>query len=108
MKKIEAFLHHACAADVVRALRDVGYHNISIQDVKGKLILLNAFKQGYFAKLEAPLIAEVHLTLICQDSEVDAVTTIIRAAGRIGSRVLGWVYVSPVEPALPVTDPKTR
>ncbi len=106
MKKIEAFLHDFCTADVVRALRDVGYHNITIQDVKGKLILLNGFKQGYLAESGA-LISEIRLMLICQDAEVDAVTTIIRAAARIGSRVLGWVYVSPVEPTLPAGGPKT-
>ncbi len=107
MKKIEAFLHYVCTADVVRALRDVGYHNITIQDVKGKLILLNEFKQGYLTKSGTALISEVHLTLICQDAEVDAVTTIIRAAGHIGARALGWVYISPVEPALAVGGSKT-
>lgn len=100
MKKIEVFLHYARASDVVKALGDLGYRNITIQDFKGALILLHESRQSNSTESELVLIPEVRLTLVCEDTEVDAVTAIIRAAGRIGSHTLGWIYVSPVDEAL--------
>lgn len=37
MKKITALIHHVRSADVIQALQDSGYGNISIFDVKGTL-----------------------------------------------------------------------
>lgn len=37
MKKITAFIHHVRSADVIEALRDAGYKNISLLDIKGTL-----------------------------------------------------------------------
>jgi len=39
MKKITAFIHHVRSADVIEALRDAGYKNISL--LRGK-----DFKEG--------------------------------------------------------------
>lgn len=51
------------------------------------------------------VISEVRLSLVCEDSEVDAVTAIIRTVAAIGPHVSGYVYVSPVEQALPIGGP---
>ncbi|TNF08821.1 MAG: P-II family nitrogen regulator, partial [Gammaproteobacteria bacterium] len=48
------------------------------------------------------VISEVQLSLACDDNQVDEVTAIIRKAGKIGSNISGWVYVSPIEQALPI------
>ena len=101
MKLINAFIHHVRVAAVVEALGDAGYRNLTLQDVKGTLKALNESEQDY--STEAGLvISEVRLSLVCKDTDVDAVTTIIRTAGRIGPHISGWVYVSPVEQALPI------
>ncbi|GAC03016.1 nitrogen regulatory protein P-II [Paraglaciecola agarilytica NO2] len=48
------------------------------------------------------IISEVRISLVCEDIQVDEITTIIRKAGRIGPNVSGWVYVSPIDQALPI------
>lgn len=37
MKQITAFIHHVRSADVIDALRDAGYKNLSLLDIKGTL-----------------------------------------------------------------------
>lgn len=48
------------------------------------------------------VISEVQLSLVCEDNQVDEVTAIIRKTGKIGPNISGWVYVTPVEQALPI------
>nr|ART35545.1 A13 [uncultured bacterium] len=104
MKLIKAFLHHVRTAAVVEALTDAGFRNLVLQDVKGTLAPLNEAEWSY--STEAGLvIAEVRISLVCEDTEVDTVTVLIRKHGRIGSSICGWVYVSPVEQVLPIGGP---
>ncbi|GMU68371.1 MAG: hypothetical protein AMXMBFR37_07040 [Steroidobacteraceae bacterium] len=104
MKLIKAFVHHVRSAPVVDALADVGYRNITLQTVTGMLKPLSSNEQAYSSEASGAVISEVRLSLVCEDGEVDEVTTIIRLVGRIGPGVSGWVYVSPVEQALPIGD----
>lgn len=102
MKLIKAFVHHVRAAEVVQALADAGFRNITLQNVMGMLKPVNESEQTYSAEAGGLVISEVRLSLVCEDTEVDNVTAVIRRAGRIGSQISGWVYVSPVEQALPI------
>jgi len=101
MKQITAFIHHVRSANVVDALRDAGYKNISLLDVKGTLKALGERELAYSSEAGV-VISEVQLSLVCEDNQVDEVTTIIRKAGKIGPNISGWVYVSPIEQALPI------
>ena len=101
MKLIKAFIHHVRSAVVVEALRDAGYKNITLFDVKGTLKALNESEIDLTSDAGV-VISEVRVSLVCEDTQVDEVTRIIRKAGRIGSNISGWVYVSPVEQALPI------
>jgi nitrogen regulatory protein P-II 1 len=47
MKQIKAFIHHVRSAIVFEALRDAGYKNITLLDVKGTLKPLNESEQTY-------------------------------------------------------------
>ncbi|MEO7623194.1 MAG: P-II family nitrogen regulator [Gallionella sp.] len=102
MKLIKAFIHHIRTAEVVQALADAGYRNLTLQDVKGMLKPLNEAEQDYSRDVGELVISEVQLSLVCEDGEVEAVTAIIRTIARIGPHISGWVYVSPVEQALPI------
>lgn len=102
MKLIKAFIHHVRTAQVVQELADAGYRNITLQDVKGILKPVSESEQHYSSDAGGLVLSEVRLSLVCEDHEVDAVTTIIRAAARVGPHVSGWVYVSPVEQVLPI------
>ncbi len=105
MKLVKAFFHHVRAADVVQALADAGYRNITLHDVRGMLKPLTDDELDFSRDGNALVISEVRLSLVCEDAEVDAVTAIIRTTARVGKRLSGWVYVSPVEQALPIGGP---
>ena len=103
MKLIKAFIHHVRTAEVVHALADAGYRNVTLQDVKGMLKPVSEGDQDYSIDAAGQLvISEVRLSLVCKDEEVDVVTSLIRRVARIGPQVSGWVYVSPVDQALPI------
>ena len=101
LKLIKVFIHHVRSATVVEALSDAGYKNITIMDVKGTLKAISESEQDYSTE-SGVIISEVRLSLVCEESQVDEVTTIICKAGRIGPNISGWVYVSPIEQALPI------
>lgn len=82
MKKITAFIHHVRSADVIEALRDAGYKNISLLDIKGTLKPLGEQELAYSSEAGV-VISEVQLSLVCEDNQVDEVTAIIRKAGKI-------------------------
>lgn len=102
MKLIKAFLHHVRTAAVIDALADAGYRNLTIQDVRGMLKPITEREREYSAEAGSLVISEVRLSLVVEDREVDAVTSIIRTVGRVGPHVSGYVYVSPVEQVLPI------
>jgi nitrogen regulatory protein P-II 1 len=105
MKQINALVHHIRSAPVVEALRDAGVTNITLLDVKGTLKPLSESEQEYSVKAGLAVISEVRISLVCEDDDVAQITEIIRQTGRIGSSVSGWVYVSPIEQALPIGGP---
>jgi nitrogen regulatory protein P-II 1 len=105
MKQITAFIHHIRSASVFEALRDAGYKNISLNDVKGTLKALSESEQDYSAE-SGVVISEVRISLFCEDTEVDQVTGIICQTGQIGPDISGWVYVTPIEQALPIGGKK--
>jgi len=105
MKQITAFIHHVRSATVVDALRDAGHKNVSLFDVKGTLKPLSESELAFSADAGV-VISEVQISLVCEDTEVNTVTSVIRKTGHIGENISGWVYVSPVEQALPI-DGKT-
>lgn len=107
MKLIKAFLHHVRTSAVIEALADAGYRNITLQDVRGMLKPITENERDYSAEAGGLVISEVRLSLVVEDSEVDAVTSIIRTVGRVGQQdhVCGYVYVSPVEQVLPIGGP---
>jgi nitrogen regulatory protein P-II 1 len=101
MKQISAFVHHVRTAPVIEALRDAGYKNITLLDVKGTLKPLSEAEQGY--STEAGLvISEARISLVCDDDQVEEATGIVRKAGAIGPGISGWVYVSPIDEAIPI------
>ncbi|PKM09364.1 MAG: transcriptional regulator [Gammaproteobacteria bacterium HGW-Gammaproteobacteria-4] len=105
MKLIKAFIHHVRTPDVIQALADAGFRNLTLEDVRGTLKPLPLEERDYSTDMAGLVISEVRLSLVCNDEEVDAATAIIRAKARVGSGISGYVYVSPVEQALPIGGP---
>ncbi len=104
MKLVKAFLHHIRTPEVVQALADAGYDNITLQDVKGMLKPITEDESEFTRDSTALVISEARLSLVVPDEKVDEVAQIIRKTGRVGSLVSGWIYVSPVEKVIPIDD----
>ena len=104
MKEIKAFVHRNRIADVIRALKDAGYQNLSIIDVKGMLKALDSKEQGYSVEVGEKVITEVKLELVCADERVDEAIRLIREHARTGQPLAGWIYVSDLLAALPIDE----
>lgn len=102
MKLIKAFLHHVRTPKVVQKLADAGYTNITLHDVKGMLKPITEEESEFSRDTASVVISEARLSLVVADDKVDEVTEMIRSAGRVGTQVSGWIYVSPVEQVLPI------
>lgn len=102
MKLIKAFIHHVRSAAVVEALADAGFRNITLHDVRGMLKPITENERDFSVDASGVVISEVRLSLVVEDSEVDAVTGIIRTIARVGPHISGYVYVSAVEQILPI------
>lgn len=103
MKLITAYLHHVRTTAVIDALNDAGYRNLTLQDVKGTLKPLDESEQAYSTEARL-VISEAKLSLVCEEADVERITTIIRDTGKIGTEISGWVYVSAIEQALPIGE----
>lgn len=106
MKRIEAFIHHVRVEAVVQTLEDAGYRNLCLFDVKGMHKPITERETDYSGETGGLVISEVCLSLVVQDDEWDSVTGIIREAARVGSRVAGHIYVSPVDQTLVIGGPR--
>lgn len=96
MKEVKAFVHRGRAADIVHALIDAGFDQVSLVDVKGTLQALTPRETEYSVEYGDAFITEVKLEVVCSDTDLEKVLAIMRAQGR-ASRASGWVYVSDIE-----------
>ena len=96
MKEIKAFVHRARAVDVVHALIQAGFDQLSLSDVRGTLEALAPSEADYSVEFAESVISEVKIEVVCKDEEVPRVVEILREHGR-ASRSSGWVYVKNIE-----------
>lgn len=105
MKEIKAFIHRIRAADVIRALKQAGFGNLSVVDVKGMLAALDKKEREYSIELGVETITEVKLELVCEDEKrVTEAVRIIREQARTGQPQAGWIYISEVQDKLLIGD----
>lgn len=103
MKEIKAFVHRNRIADVVRALEQAGFRNLSVIDVKGMLKALDHKEQEYSVEIGEKVITEVKLELVCDTHErAAAAARIIQEGAETGQPEAGWIYISEIEQALPI------
>ena len=105
MKLIKAYIHDVRSPDVIQALADAGFRNITLQNVRGALKAISEAEHDYSVESGGLIISETRLSLVVEDAQVVQVVSIIRAVGYIGPGVSGYVYVSPVEQAFPIQAP---
>lgn len=102
MKEIKAFVHRGRIADIVRALGDAGFQNLSISDIKGLLRALSGREQSYSLELGERVTNQVKLEVVCEDNQAVRAVELIRLHGRTGQSVAGWVYQTTLDQAWPI------
>ena len=106
MKEIKAFIHRNRLADIIHALRNAGLCgdlcNLSVADVTGTLQALDAREQDFSLDMGDMAVNELKLEVMCADEWVDRAVSIIRANGRTGQAIAGWIYVIDVVYAYPI------
>jgi len=100
MKEIKAFIHRNRITDVIHALNEAGFRNLSIVDVKGTLKALDNKEQNYSVELGSAIITEMKLELVCDDARVDEATQLIQQYARTGQTDAGWIYVIDIDQAI--------
>jgi nitrogen regulatory protein P-II 1 len=94
-REVKAFIHRNRIADVVDALYQAGFHNLTVIDVQGLLKALDSKEQRYSVEIGQKVITEVKLELVCEDENRTAeAITLIREYGRTGQPHAGWIYVT--------------
>jgi len=104
MKEIKAFIHRNRVADVIHVLKDAGFRNLSVVDVKGMLNALDSKEREYAVELGEETITEVKLELFCEDERVAEAVGLIRKNSRTGQPNAGWIYLSDIVAALPIEE----
>ncbi len=104
MKEIKAFIHRNRAADVIRALKGAGFTSLSLIDVKGMLAALDTREREYSIELGEETITELKLELVCEDENRAAEAVhLIQENARTGQPEAGWIYISEIQAALPIS-----
>lgn len=95
IREVKAFIHRNRVADVVDALYQAGFHNLTVIDVRGLLKALDSKEQNYSVEIGQKVITEVKLELVCENEDRTAeAVELIRVHARTGQPNAGWVYVS--------------
>jgi nitrogen regulatory protein P-II 1 len=112
MKEIKAYVHRNRVADVIAAIkatpcwgnatRSLG-HNLAVYMVKGSLLPLFEDERHYSLDLGDEVVNEYKLELLCEDAEVDELVQAIRDAARTGQAQAGWITVTELARAIPIT-----
>lgn len=103
MKELKAFIHRNRAADVVHALFQAGFRQLSLSDVKGMLDARRPGEQDYSIEMGEDVINEVKLEVVLSDDARAAdAARIIQDNAQTGQEIAGWIYVSELSAALPI------
>ena len=94
-REIKAFIHRNRIADVVDALYQAGFRNLTVIDVQGLLKALDSKEQRYSVEIGQKVITEVKLELVCAgDERVQQALELILKHAKTGQAHAGWIYVT--------------
>lgn len=102
MKEIKAFVHPSKVHNIVDALRNAGFPNLTLTPSEGTGQV--ASEEETYPTLEFSVSRSkvVKLELVCPDQEEEKAVTLIQEKGKTGKSGDGIIYVSEVEKAYKV------
>lgn len=105
LSEIKAYIHRNRVANVVNALINAGFNNLTVIDVQGLLKALDRKEQSYSIEIGQKVVTEVKLELVCEnETQTAEAVRIIGEHGKTGQLSAGWIYVSDVRSAIEITD----
>ena len=105
VREIKAYVHRNRIADVVNALYNAGFKNLTVIDVEGLLKALDSREQRYSVEIGQKVVTEVKLELVCDnESRTAEAVAVIREHAKTGQPSAGWIYISEVHSAVEITD----
>ena len=103
--EVKAFIHRNRVADVVNALNNAGFGNITVVDVQGILKALSSKEQSYSVDIGQKVVKEVKLELVCDnDNRTAMAAEAIRQNAKTGQPSAGWIFVTKIESSIEITD----
>ena len=94
-REVKAFVHRNRIADVVDALYQAGFRNLTVIDVQGLLKALDTKEQRYSIEIGQKVITEVKLELVCEgETRTAEAIALIRNNAKTGQPHAGWIYVT--------------
>jgi nitrogen regulatory protein P-II 1 len=104
-QEVKAYIHRNRVADVVNALNNAGFYNITVVDVQGILKAMNSQEQSYSVEIGQKVVKEVKLELVCDNETrvADAVHA-IRENAKTGQPSAGWIVITDIQSVIELTD----
>ena len=94
-REVKAFVHRNRIADVVDALYQADFRNLTVIDVQGLLKALDTKEQRYSVEIGQKVITEVKLELVCEgETRTAEAIALIRNNAKTGQPHAGWIYVT--------------
>ncbi len=104
-REVKAFIHRNRVADVVDALNNAGFRNITVVDVEGILKALSDKEQDYSVEIGRKVLKEVKLELVCDNDDRTAVAVdIIRQHAKTGQPSAGWIFITEIQSVFEITN----
>jgi nitrogen regulatory protein PII len=102
MKEVKTFIHRNRISDVVYALQNADFRNLSISDVKCTLKALTNAEQEYSIEFGNKIITEVKIEVVCNSTELQKCIRIIRENAQTDQVNGGLIYVSDISEVFPI------
>lgn len=94
-REVKAFIHRNRIADVVDALYQADFRNLTVIDAQGLLKALDTKEQRYSVEIGQKVITEVKLELVCDgENRTAEAIELIRKHAKTGQPHAGWIYVT--------------
>lgn len=94
-REVKAFIHRNRIADVVDALYQADFRNLTVIDVQGLLNALDTKEQRYSVEIGQKVITEVKLELVCEgENRTAEAIELIHKHAKTGQPHAGWIYVT--------------
>ena len=105
VREVKAYVHRNRIADVVNALYNAGFKNLTVIDVEGLLKALNTTEPRYSVEIGQKVVREVMLELICEtENRTAEAVALIREHAKTGQPSAGWIYLTEIQSSIEITD----